>query len=160
MQLQTSRFGTLEVGPDHIITFPKGFVGFPDWRHFALLPHGDVWVLQSADDPDLAFIAVDPRRVMPEYVARVPAPFLADLDIKSSQEAAEATVLALVTVRRGNAEATVNLRAPLVIHATRRLGAQVILDDAAYSIRHPLGRAPSPLEPAGRAVEPVLVSVR
>jgi flagellar assembly factor FliW len=51
-------------------------------------------------------------------------------------------VLAIVTLRpeAGRVDFTANLRAPLVIDTTRRLGCQHVLVDEAYPLRHPLPR--------------------
>ncbi|MBE3598858.1 MAG: flagellar assembly protein FliW [Limnochordaceae bacterium] len=143
MELNTTRFGVIEVDPARIITFPRGFIGFPSWRRFVLLPHGTggdspFWVLQSAEDPDLAFVVVDPRHVYPGYVARVPASHLAEIGIDGLNDVDRAVVLALVTLRPGTREATANLKAPLVINPSTRQGLQVILDGAEYAIRHPI----------------------
>lgn len=156
MRIATTRFGEIDIDPDRIITFPRGFVGFPSWRRFVLLPHRDsspFWILQSVDEPDLAFVVIDPREAVPDYVVRVPAAHLADVAIESSQDVERAVVLALVTLRGDPPTATANLKAPLVINPSRRLGVQVILDGSAYAIRHPiLPQAVTKLSPPSQAV--------
>ena len=61
-QIRTTRFGTVEVADDKIITAPDGMLGFPNEHHWVFLsPHGDAafdW-LQSATDPNLAFVVTD-----------------------------------------------------------------------------------------------------
>ncbi|HPN14197.1 MAG TPA: hypothetical protein PLA65_19220 [Spirochaetota bacterium] len=38
MQLETARFGSLEVAPDAVITFTQPILGFQDYRRFVVLP--------------------------------------------------------------------------------------------------------------------------
>lgn len=153
MEIETARFGVIDIDPGRIITFPRGFVGFPQWQRFVLLPHradSPFWILQSVDDPALAFVVMDPREAVPDYVARVPAAQLADVGIETDDEAERAVVLALVTLRGDPAGATANLKAPLVINPARRLGIQVILDGSPYAIRHPIGARREPVSAAER----------
>ena len=64
MQIDSPRFGTLVVEPERIIEFPGGLVGFENCRRFSLFhPEGEDpphFILQSLDDPNLAFQIVDP----------------------------------------------------------------------------------------------------
>ena len=61
MEVRTSRFGTVEIAEDRVITFPRGLLGFQQHRRYCLLMPGDnadacfFW-LQCMDDPSLAFI--------------------------------------------------------------------------------------------------------
>lgn len=61
MKFETKYFGTVEVPPDEVITFPNGLFGFEEERSFLLLPFagsdGNMLCLQSAATPSLAFIA-------------------------------------------------------------------------------------------------------
>lgn len=141
MQIRSTRFGVVEVDAERILTFPRGLVGFSRFTRFALLPHGDgspFWILHSADDPDLAFVVMDPREVDPGYVARVAAAELADIGVQTAEDAEAAVVLAIVTIPADPRRATANLRAPLIINPASRRGVQVILEGSPYAIRHPL----------------------
>ena len=141
VEIETTRFGVIDVDPARIITFPRGFIGFPDWKRFVLLPHREdspFWFLQSVDEPALALVVMDPREIVPDYVARVPAGQLTDVAIESEEDVERAVVLALVTLRGGPSGATANLKAPLIVNPIRRLGIQVILEGSPYAIRHPI----------------------
>ncbi|HEY8486699.1 MAG TPA: flagellar assembly protein FliW [Limnochordales bacterium] len=160
MLVRSSRFGTLEVDGQQAIHFPRGFVGFPEWRSFVVLPHAPdspFAILQSLDDPDLALTVVDPRVVQPDYVARVPASELACIGLREPQQLQQAVVLAVVTIPKGDVrQATVNLLAPLVINPVTRQALQVVLEGHGYSVRHPLFGSPPPA-PA-RAVGPAVAA--
>jgi hypothetical protein len=64
MEIQSSRFGVLNVDEQRIIQFPQGLLGFPSHKRFALIQTGPekcfFW-LQCADEPNLAFVVADPR---------------------------------------------------------------------------------------------------
>lgn len=70
MEVRTSRFGTVNIADDRVITFQKGLLGFAECKRFCLLePAEDAcffW-LQSLEDPDLAFVVTDPMIFVPEY---------------------------------------------------------------------------------------------
>ena len=56
MEIQTTRFGRMEVNEERIITFPRGLLGFPSHTRYALIQTGEenyfFW-LQSVDEPGL-----------------------------------------------------------------------------------------------------------
>ena len=68
MQVKTTRFGTIEIDESLTITFPKGILGFPTHKSFALIqPNEDdlfFW-LQSIEDPALAFVVTEKPFLVP-----------------------------------------------------------------------------------------------
>ena len=56
MQVNTSRFGMVEILPEDILLFSRGLIGFESHRHWVLLADGGssgvAW-LQSLTDPRL-----------------------------------------------------------------------------------------------------------
>src|SRR5688572_10089952 len=124
MQIQTTRFGFLEVEPDAVLSFPAGILGLEDCRQWVLLAdaHNEAlaW-LQSVTRPDIALAVVSPRRYVPGYQVRVSCAELASLELKDLRQAE-----VLVIVSRNEYELTLNLKAPLVINLAQRLGRQVI----------------------------------
>jgi hypothetical protein len=65
----TTRFGTLALDPGRLITLPSGLLGFANCRSFALvdLPEAQhpVKLLQSVDEPELAFLVLPDRTRRP-----------------------------------------------------------------------------------------------
>ncbi|MBU1690151.1 MAG: flagellar assembly protein FliW [Gammaproteobacteria bacterium] len=64
MKFHSIQFGTQEIDPESILTFPKGMPGFENCTRYKLF-HEDkeqpvVHWLQSIDDPSVAFSVVDP----------------------------------------------------------------------------------------------------
>lgn len=136
-----SRFGTLTIRPHATLMFPQGLLGFGDYRDFALaeLPNGkqpQFKALQCLSDPSLAFL-----------VAPLPSESSA-IDLVDVEEACRSldiaaedlAIVLIVTVRRDDegAHVSVNLRAPILIDARRRVARQYVLPNSKYEIRHKL----------------------
>jgi flagellar assembly factor FliW len=128
MQIETTRFGQMEIEPDDILFFRQGIFGFEKCRHWVLLADAGnkavAW-LQSIQKPELAVPVVSPRRFLAEYQVRMDP---ADVQILDLQSADQAYVLAIVG--RDNDSLTLNLRAPLVINLDQKTGMQLITTDA------------------------------
>ncbi len=127
MQIDTSRFGPLEIEPSDLLLFPSGLVAFEDCRHWVLLADADnslVGWLQSASRADVAIPVVSPRRFKNDYQIRINRTQLAPLHLRAVHEA---YVLAIVA--RNERGLTLNLKAPLVVNLDRRLGRQVVAID-------------------------------
>lgn len=124
MQIQSTRFGFLEVEADAVLTFPSGILGLESCRQWVLLAdaHNDAlgW-LQCTTRADIALAVVSPRRFVPYYQLRVSRSELAPLEL---EDVKEAEVLAIVS--RNDQAMTLNLKAPLVLNLEQRIGRQVI----------------------------------
>jgi flagellar assembly factor FliW len=135
MQIDTTRFGKIEIEPDHLLHFPAGMLGLEDCRHWVLLAdvenEGLGW-LQCTSRAEIALAVVSPRRYVPEYQVRISRGELAALELT---ELRDAHLLAIL----GNNESgiTLNLKAPVVINLQRRLGRQVITNGE-LPIQYPL----------------------
>ncbi len=137
--IKTTRFGEMEIDNGRVIHFPEGMIGFPDHRNFVLLEHKPgspfMW-LQSTEDPDLAFVLINPYRMKSDYLEDLPHDERARV---LGENGRSPLILAVVTIPRGEAHrATANLLGPLVIDVEKRTGRQVILAGSAYQTRHPL----------------------
>jgi len=138
MQIQTSRFGLVEIDDSRIMDFPKGLVGFPSSRKFALIQTNEEGVffwLQALDRPELAFVVCDPRVFVPDY--RIPVK-TEDLELIGLEDPTDAQVL--VIVNKVDDMLTGNLQGPLVINAGTLTATQLVLSDKRYTTRHPLMR--------------------
>lgn len=135
MIIESQRFGTLDINDDEILSFAEGVIGFPHEQRFALVPHqgsGYIAWLQSVTTPQLAFPVVSAHAFGDKYP-----------DVPVSQAANEAGIegddeaLAVMVVlcALSGQPATVNLLAPIVVNATTRTGAQVILEGTRFSTR-------------------------
>ncbi|MBK8267500.1 MAG: flagellar assembly protein FliW [Planctomycetes bacterium] len=76
MMIQTSRFGGIEVDDQRFLNFPKGLLGFPDDREYALIQTGEdsaFYWMQAVHRPELAFVVCDPRCLSPTIASRLRA---------------------------------------------------------------------------------------
>jgi flagellar assembly factor FliW len=142
MQIQTTRFGAIDIDEAHILTFPDGLPGFESRRRFVLLPHahrGDSpfeW-LQSVETGELAFLVMRPHHLFPHYQPRIP---LMELGMIGLEKGLSSPVLyTLLTVPKGDPSGiTANLLAPVLVNPLNRLARQIIVNDDEYSLRHRL----------------------
>jgi flagellar assembly factor FliW len=138
MNVNTSRFGNMEVDENSVITMPKGLIGFEDCTKYVLIEHRadtDFRWLQSIDEPGLAVVVVDPSKFYKEYEVEISD---ADAEKLSLTCEADATVMVIVSICNGGKDITANMAAPVVINSQQLVGAQIILQDSRYPVRHPL----------------------
>lgn len=140
MVLTTKYFGDISYQPDSVLHFPSGLFGFEEEREFLLLPFhydgdGGLLCFQSITTPALAFIAMNPFHLKPDYAPVLDELTLIELGVSTSQELC---YYVLCVVKKPVSESTVNLRCPVVINDQTRMARQVILDTDIYEMRHPL----------------------
>ena len=129
----------LEVLEDEILEFPSGILGFEEYKGYVILEirkDGLFRCLQSTDDPDVAFVIIEPAVFWPDYQVQVEAEALAE--IGPIDDPGDVAIYAIVTVPRDVAKMTANLQAPLMINRKTRRGKQVVLTDGNYYTRHPI----------------------
>ena len=135
MNIESQRFGTLDINEEELLTFPHGVIGFPTEQRFALVPHhgsGYIAWLQSTSTPGLAFPVVSAHAFGDRY-PDVPVESAArDVGVEGEEDALAVMV---VLCALANQPATVNLLAPIVVNAATRKGAQIILEGTRYSTR-------------------------
>ena len=138
MEIQTTRFGTLNVDEERIISFPKGLLGFPEHSRYALIQTGEenyfFW-LQCVDEPNLAFVVTDPSIFFKEYEVPIKGETQAELGL---EDAAYAQVF--VICNKVEDWLTGNLLGPIVVNAQNRAALQVVLTDKKWTTRQPLMR--------------------
>ena len=137
MQINTTRFGKIEIEPEAVLFFEAGLVGYEDCRQWVLLADPEnsaIGWLQSVTRPELAMAVVSPRRFVPEYRVRVSPQQLQTLQLADSDQA-----FVLSIVGRNDHAITLNLRAPLVVNLQQRLGRQLITLDE-QPLQHVIAR--------------------
>ncbi len=125
VQFGTSRFGQLEVAEDKVIQFPSGLLGFPHIKRYVLLDHEDTPVkwLQAIDDPDVAFIVMEPTLLVQNYTIALDMAMRQALQLETEEDLA---VLAIVRVEKGKVLA--NLKGPLLFNSRLKIGIQAVLE--------------------------------
>jgi flagellar assembly factor FliW len=145
VDIATTRFGTVTIEQDDILTFVDGLIGMEDCHRWALLADAEndaLGWLQSVDRPEIALGVVSPRRFVSNYRVRVAR---RDIDPLGLTSAEDAQVLAILN--HVNECLVINLKAPLVVHVAQRLGRQVVAKDD-HAVQHPVSGA-LPLRRAG-----------
>ena len=129
LNVPTRLFGPLAIPLEACYEFSLGLPGFPGLRIFALLgasPPGLHW-LQSVEDPTLAFLLIDPDRVVTEF------------DRTSVRANPGDLLLAIVTLPKADGTpATANLQAPLVFNPRDQKARQCILERSPWGFQHPI----------------------
>jgi flagellar assembly factor FliW len=133
MEISTTRFGSLTIADDDVLTFVDGLIGMEECRRWALLADAQnttLGWLQSLDRPEVALAVVSPRRFVADYRARVTRRDVEPLGVTNAEDAQ-----VLVIVNQVGESLALNLKAPLVIHVTTRLGRQIVAKDD-HAVQH------------------------
>ncbi len=131
MKVETYLFGSVEVNPETVITFPAGLVGFENSKRFMLV-HEDVkgglasFTLQSIDEPTLAFQIVDPTALGFNYELALSDAENAMLQTPEGEDVA--VMLVMFKQEEEKAGIQPNIRAPLLINTKARVGVQKIME--------------------------------
>lgn len=162
LQIETTRFGPIDIAADRVIHFASGLLGFPTAKRFALIQTdaestiGEAGVageeaadcffwLQSADDPRLAFVVCDPSGFLPEFADYGPdsiplrSECRQELGFAETGSIPEAAQVLVICNRVGD-WLTGNLLGPLVINGETFAAKQIVLTERRWGTRQPLLR--------------------
>jgi len=134
----TTRFGEIDVDESKIIDMRAGIIGFEHLKKFVLHIRDEqnpFWWFQSLDEAVIAFVVINPFVVKADY-----APVIDDNDTKllEIENTDDVVLLTIVTIRQNPFSVSVNLRAPIVVNAKKKIAKQVILENTAYPVRYNL----------------------
>ena len=120
MLVKTKYFGEINLSEDKIITMEKEGKANVSW-------------FQSVEEPGLAFPVINPLVVKEDY-----NPVVEDELLKGLGEITEENIviLLLLTVPQDATQMTANLKAPIIINADTRKGAQVVVENEEYEIKY------------------------
>ncbi len=137
MKLITKHFGEIEIEQNKIINFIDGIPGFEDQKRFIVIDNPDDSVpfkwLQSIDEPELAFIIINPFIFKENYEFDLPKHIIEKLKIKEEKDV---VVYSIVVIPDDITKMTANLAGPIIINANEMLGKQIVLDDNRYTTKH------------------------
>ncbi|WP_405170834.1 flagellar assembly protein FliW [Paenibacillus sp. FSL H8-0280] len=133
IKIHTSMWGEVEVQDEDVYQFPKGLPGFDEETEFALIPWEDTpfSYLQSAREPGLAFLLVNPFTFVPDYNFE-----LGEVDKEELEIIEQVSVYSMVTIHSQANKSTMNLLAPVVLNPEQHIGKQVVLHQSSYDTRH------------------------
>jgi len=138
VNIESTRFGSIEIPDDGVIEFPIGLIGLAGTRYALVAKEEDsafLW-LHSIDDPSLALAVTNPFQFFPSYEVVLSDGEAARIGITSPEQAD-----VFVTVRTAPEleNFRCNLRAPILVSAGR--GFQVINEAEDAPVRAPLFEA-------------------
>ena len=138
MNVETYLFGSVQIDPDKIITFPAGLAGFEHCQRFMLVHEAEQgapvsYTLQSLDDAALAFQIVDPVTLGFNYTLSLSEAENAILGTPAQDQIVVMQVL-FKQHKDGREEIVPSLRAPLIINTAKRLGLQKVMERVVSSI--------------------------
>jgi flagellar assembly factor FliW len=152
VQVQSKRFGTLDIPADRIFELPEGLIGLPSKKRFVLLDHRPgspfKWML-SIDDPELAFAVADPADLVPGYVAP-----MEKISTALSADPTDLVVFALMRIPSDPTQMTINLLAPVAVDLRSRIGRQMVLEDPRFDAAHRIVPEPKAAPPADKPGKP------
>jgi flagellar assembly factor FliW len=117
--------------------FAEPLPGFPAEDEYTLSridEQGVLYSLRAVHEPGLRFVLTAPEAFFADYrpdVAGALAPILGDDDV---------SLLVVLTLGTGLADATANLRAPIAVSESTGRAVQVVLEDEDLPMREPLVR--------------------
>ena len=143
MLIETTRLGIIEVKDESVLTMPEGMLGLEHCTRFVLLedqPGSTLKWLQSVDDPNVAFIVINPLEFFPDYQVDLTDEQAESLDLI---DPGEAVMLTTVTVAKEEGNVTTNLVGPIVINLRTLRARQILLQDERYGTKHVIGHRSS-----------------
>jgi flagellar assembly factor FliW len=114
LTVESTRFGTLEIEAEAVLSFPRGLIGLGGSRYALLSTDADSpfsW-LHSIEDPDLALPVTRPGQFFPGYEVELSDAEAAALGLS---DAAPTDVWVTVRATERVEDFTVNLKAPIVV---------------------------------------------
>ncbi|MDP8246462.1 MAG: flagellar assembly protein FliW [Candidatus Hinthialibacter antarcticus] len=136
IEFETTRFGSITIPETDVLDLPEGLVGFNLYHRFTILKDPEqepfLW-LQSLNEPDLAFVVVNPFLFFPGYEIKVKNSDLASIGL---DDLAKAEVLTIVTIPTNPMDLTTNLRGPMVVNVEDKVAKQFVLIDDRYNTKH------------------------
>jgi flagellar assembly factor FliW len=122
---------------DTIIHFDEGLIGFSDCKDFRVIEDDrlEPFLLLQSSQPRVRFLVLEPSVVMFDYYSRIPAREWELIGLSPSDHRLAFVICVLGASPK---ESTGNFQAPLIINYSKMIGRQLIVTDAALSVRQPL----------------------
>ena len=138
MQIESVRFGSVEVDEKKLILFADGIPGLEEYRRYSLLQFEEsypiIW-LQSVDDGGICLPVLDTFAVLTGYVFDIDDEDVRELDLGGPEELHVVNVLVIPDDIQ---QMTVNLAAPIIINTATGKAKQIMLGGGDYNVRAPI----------------------
>ena len=139
MNINTTKFGEIQIDENLVFNFVEPIIGFEHLKKYVLVEHSESsafkW-LQAVEDPALAFPVTSPAFFDIDYQFEIPTDKAEKIGLSNVESLIS---LNIVTIPAGNPRlSTINLLAPIIINATNREGMQIILSNSNYPVKERL----------------------
>jgi len=138
MQIDTVRFGLVDVDDKKLIAFDEGIPGLEEYRGYALLQFEEsypiIW-LQSVDDGGICLPVLDTFAVLEGYVFDIGDADVKELELGGPEEL---HVVSVLVIPDDIQRMTVNLAAPIIINTATGKAKQIMLSGGDYNVRAPI----------------------
>ena len=147
MEIKTARFGKLEIDAKSILDFPNGIPGFEKCNKFKLFHNENantdsgksLFWLQSLDDPDLTFQAIDPVEFGFNFEFDLTDEESGLLKLEDTTDVAMLLLVSkLEDQNHGKPSIKAHMTTPIVINLKSSIGFQKILKDINYDLSYNL----------------------
>lgn len=139
MNLNTVRFGEIEIEENRIFEFVLPIIGFDSLKKFVILEPNKESVfkwLQSIEDSSLAFPIISVASLNFDYSIDLSDSIVEKLEIKSIENV---LVMNITSIPQDNPKGTtINLLAPLIFNLDTQTAGQVVLSGSGYDISFPM----------------------
>lgn len=143
MKIKTTRFGTITIEEEKIITMPFGMLGFPDVKRFVILQHkkdSPFFWYQSVNDPMLAFVIMSPFLFKPDYNVDVEN-VLKEMSWNEEEKQNNLELYVVVNIPKGAPDKmTANFIGPILINNKIHQAVQMVISDSPHTHKFPLVR--------------------
>ena len=135
MTTKTKPFGDIEVDDRQRLEFPHGILGFEHLRSFVLLDAAQppFYWLQSLEEPEVAFVLINPQFFKPDYQPDLPPEDLEEIGISSPDDQ---LVFTIVTIPEKQELMTANLQGPIVVNKKEKMARQAISRNPRWQVKH------------------------
>jgi flagellar assembly factor FliW len=124
--IKTKAYGEIKVEENSAIYFKREILGFESFRYYYLIEMGDLpnfYWLQSKEEPQLAFIVVDPRLFKSDYELNIDESDVALLEMEKDDAVID---FVIVNIPEDVTKMTINLLGPIAINVNKRVAVQAI----------------------------------
>ena len=137
MQIDTIRFGQVDIDESKLIKFEEGIPGLEEYHEYALLQFEDsypiMW-LQSTEDRGVCLPVLDTFAVIDDYVFDIDDADVKELELSGPEDLYVASVL---VIPEDISKMTVNLAAPIIVNTATGKARQILLSGTDYNVRAP-----------------------
>ena len=136
IQIISKPFGKIEISEKQLIYFHTGLFGFEGYKQFALIEESAEspfkW-LQSTEEPELAFILIQPELFTGDYKPLISESELEELELSTL---GDSVIFVIVTIPHDDPmKMTANLQGPVIINPKNSAGRQLISRNENHSVR-------------------------